>query len=125
MSNSGYHSLVVSAFLEYHPIAQKVKSYIKGTNDFLCKLDALPSLPEDIALCTIDAVGLYANIFHGDGLVATWKALDAREDKTVLTDSLIELAECVLKNNIFEHNSAFYKQLKELPLEIKWLHLMQ
>ena len=40
------------------------------------------------------------------------KALDEREDKTVSTDSLIELAECVLKNNIFEHNTSFYKQLR-------------
>ena len=33
----------MSAFLEYHlkPIAQKIKSYIKDTNDFLRKLDAL------------------------------------------------------------------------------------
>ena len=54
---------------------------------------------------------------HEDGLVAVRKALDAREDKTVSTDSLTELAECVLKNNIFEHNTSFYKQLK-------WLHLM-
>ena len=54
---------------------KKVKSYIKDTNDFLGKLDALPSLPEDIILCTIDAVGLYPNIVHEDGLVAIWKAL--------------------------------------------------
>ena len=81
------------AFLEYHlkPIAQKVKSYIKDTNDFLRKLDALPSFPEDIILCTIDFVGLYPNIFHKDGLIAIRKPLDAREDKIVSTDSLIEL----------------------------------
>ena len=40
------------------------------------------------------------------------KALDVREDKTVSTDSLIELAECVLKNKIFEHNTSSYKQLR-------------
>ena len=28
----------------------------------------------------------------------------------------IELAECVLKNNIFEHNTCFYKQLFTLHL---------
>ena len=114
ISNSGYYTENISAFLEYHlkPIAQKVKPYIKDTNDFLRKLDALPSLSEDIILCTIDVVGKYPNIPHEDGLVAMWKALDPREDKTVSTDSLIELGECVLKNNIFEHNNSFYKQLK-------------
>ena len=68
-------------------------------------------MPEDTILCTIDDVGLYPNIPHEDGLVAMRKALDEREDKTVSTDSLIELAECVLKN-IFEHNTSFYKQLR-------------
>ena len=89
ISNSGYYNENMSAFLEYHlkPIAQKSKSYIKDNNDFLRK-DALPSLAEDIILCKIDVVGLYPNIPHEDGLVAMPKALDAREDKTVSTDSL-------------------------------------
>ena len=66
ISNSGYYTENMSAFIEYHlkPIAQKVKSYIKDTNGFLRKLDALPSLPEDIILFTIDVVGLYPNIPH-------------------------------------------------------------
>ena len=66
---------------------------------------------EDTILCTIDVVGLYSNIPHEDGLEAMRKALDERGDKTVSTHSLNELAECVLKNNIFEHNTSFYKQL--------------
>ena len=35
--NSGYYTKNISAFLEYHlkPIAEKVKSYFKVTNDFL------------------------------------------------------------------------------------------
>ena len=69
-------------------------------------------MPEDIILCTIDVVGLYPNIPHEDGLLAMRKTLDAREGKTVSTDSLIELAERVLKNNIFDHNTSFYKQLR-------------
>ena len=114
VSNSGYYAENISAPFEYYlkPISPKVKSYIKDTNDFLRKLDALPSLSEDIILCTIDILVLHPNIPHEDALVAMRKALDAREDKTVLTDSLIELAECFLKNNIFEHNASFYKQLR-------------
>ena len=51
----------IPAFLKGHlkPIAQKVKSYIKDIHDFLCKLDALTSLPEDIILCTIDVGSLH------------------------------------------------------------------
>ena len=121
ISDSGYYTENISAFLEYHPkpISQKVKSYLMDTNEFLRKLDALPSLPENTILCAIDVVGLYPNIPHGDGLVAMREALDERKGKTVSTDSLIELAECVLKNNIFEHNTSFYKQLRGTAIGTK------
>ena len=114
ISNSEYYAENISAFLEYHlkPIVQKVNSYIKGNNNFSRKLNVLPSLPEDIISFPIDFVGLYPNIPHENGLVAMRKELDAREDNTVSTDCLIELAECVLKNNILEHNTSFYKQLR-------------
>lgn len=52
-------------------------------------------------------------------LVEIWKALDAQKDKTVLTDSLIELAEYVFKNKIFEHSTSFYKQLRGTAIETK------
>ena len=71
-------------------------------------------------------MGLYPNIPHEDGLLVMRKALDAREDKAVSRDSLIELVECVLKNNILEHLTLlFTNNLEELPLEPKLLHLMQ
>ena len=47
------------------------------------------------------------------------KALDLRKDKRTSTESLIELAECVLKNNIFEHNLSFYKQLRGTAIGTK------
>ena len=40
------------------------------------------------------------------------KALDLQKDKIILIDCFIELAECVLKKNVFEHNISFYKQLR-------------
>ena len=110
ISNSGYYTENISAFLEFHlkPLAQKVKSYIKDTNDFLRKMASLPPLPDDIILCTIDVVGLYPNIPHDEGLIALRKSLESREDKTISTDSLMDLAECVLKNNIFKHYLSFF-----------------
>ena len=81
ISNSEYYTENISAFLEYHlkPMAEKVTSYIKDTNNFLRKLDAFPSLPDDIILCAIDVVGLYPNISHENGLVALRKTLDAQD----------------------------------------------
>ena len=56
--NSGFHTKNISAFLDFHlkPIAAKVKSHIKDTNDFLRKLQNLPKLPDDVILWTIDEI---------------------------------------------------------------------
>ena len=121
ISSSGYYTENISSFLDFHlkPLAQKVKSYIQDTNDFLKKIANLPPLPDDLILCTIDAVGLYPNIPHKEGLIAIRKALDTRKDKTISTESLIELAECVLKNNIFEHHKSVFKQRRGTAIGTK------
>ena len=51
----------------------------------------LSPFPDDLILCTIDEVGLYPNVHHEEGLIAIRKALDTKKDKTISTDSLIEL----------------------------------
>ena len=84
------------------------------------KLNELRDLPDDFILCTIDVVGLYPNILHKEGLEAIRKALDKREDQTISTDSLILLAECVLKNNVFEHNMRYFKQLNGTAIGTKF-----
>ena len=121
ISNSSYYAENISSFVEFHlkPLAQKVQSYIKDTNDFLKKLSNLPVLPDNVILCTIDVVGLYPNIPHEEGLAAIKEALDKREDKSISTESILQLAECVLKNNVFEHNEMFYKQLRGTAIGTK------
>ena len=57
-------------------------------------------------------VGLYPSIPHDEGLEALRVSLDGREDKSVSTDSLVELAEVVLKNNFFEFNGSYFQQLR-------------
>ena len=114
ISNCGYYTENISSFLDFHlqPLAREVKSYIKDNNDFLKKLRSLPNLPDDIILCTVDVVGLYPNIPHEEGLSALRKRLDLRQEKDVTTSTLVELAEVVLKNNIFT--------FKEKTLKQKW-----
>ena len=109
--NSGYFTENISAFVDYHlkPLSTQVRSYIQDTNDFLRKLDSLKNLPENFLLRTVDVVGLYPNIPHSDGLAAIKKALDAREEKSVSTESILKLAEVVLKNNVFKHNNRTFR----------------
>ena len=122
ISNSSFYRENISGFLDFHlkPIAAKVKSYIKDTNDFLRKLQNLPKLPDDVILCTIDVVGLYPNIPNEEGLLFLKKALDKRRNKTVSTESLIELAELVLRNNYFEFNDRFKKQKEDTAIGTKF-----
>ena len=71
------------------------------------------------AVCTIDVAGLYPNISHDEGLIAMRKDLDLLKGKIISTESLIELAKCVLKNNTFEHSLSFYKQLRGTAISTK------
>jgi len=89
ISNCGYLTERISSFLDFHlqPLAKKVKSFIKDTNDFLCKLKDLPPLPDNAILCTIDVKALYPSIPHEGGLKAMEKALESRGDKSVSTFS--------------------------------------
>ena len=99
ISNIGYFTENTFAFLEYHlkPLSEKVKPFIKDTNNFLKKRNELRDFPDDFILCTIDVVGLYPNFLHKEWLEAMWKALDKQVDQTISMDSLILLAECVLE----------------------------
>ena len=121
ISNSGYHTENISAYLDFHlqPLAKEVKSYIQDTNDFVKKLKDLPELPNGAILCTIDVVGLYPNIPHEDGLKALRKSLDKREDQSVSTDSMLELVELVLKNNYFTHDGKTFKQKRGTAIGTK------
>ena len=95
ISNCGFYTENISSFLDHHlqPLAQRVKSYIKDTNHFLNKIKKIGKLPEGAILCTMDVVGLYPNIPHGEGLASLYKFLETRENKQISSDTLAELAE--------------------------------
>ena len=52
-------------------------------------------------LSAIDVVGLYFNILHSEGLTSLRKFSELGDKKQISSDTLIELDEIVLKNNIF------------------------
>ena len=123
ISNCGFYTENISSFLDHHlqPIAQKVNSFIKDTNHFLQKIKSLGQLPEGAIFCTIDVVGLYPNIPHEKGPTSLTKNLDARTEKKVTTENLLELAEIVLKNNIFQFNEKTLEQLKGAAIDTNFV----
>ena len=123
-------SYLIATFLQkechLQTSARHVRSFIKDTNDFLCKLRALPPFPEWAFLCTVGVVGvIHERSQHNDGLAALKKALDNREEKITSTEIPLELVVCLFKNNVSERNKRVFKQKqsKAPQQELKWRHL--
>ena len=121
ISNSGYYTEKISSFLDHHLqlLVQAVKSYIKDKNEFLKKLRSLPKLPDGITLCTMDVVELYPNIPHEEGLSTLRKRLESRKEKYILADTVIDLAEVVLRNNIFPFGKKALEQKRGTAIGTK------
>ena len=71
-------------------------------------------------LCTRNIVGLYINTPHGEGLTSLRRFLKTRDNKQISSDTLTELAEVVLKNNIFEFDETTFKQKRETTIGTKF-----
>ena len=99
---------------------QSAKSYIKDTSDFLRKLTELGELPENAILVTTDVVSLYPSIPHADGPEALSAKLEEREDKSIPTDDLLQMAKFVLKNSFFEFDSKIKQQTSRTAIETKF-----
>ena len=84
---------------------QFAKSYIKDTSNFLRKLNDLGKLPENAILVTPYVVGLYPSIPHVDRLEPLSAKSEEREDRSIATEDLLEMARFVLKNKFFEFDS--------------------
>ena len=67
-------------------------------------------LPEGAILCTIDV----------EGLASLRRFLDTRTEKKVTTETLVEIAEIVLKNNIFQFNGKTLRQLRGTAIGTKF-----
>ena len=71
-----------------------MRYFVKDTNNFWLKLSKLHSLKDDIFLCLINVVGLYAKFLHHDSLAAIKNSLGKRNNKTASSESLMKLAVC-------------------------------
>ena len=86
----------------------------------LGKVSKQPSNLKNAILCTIDVVGLYPNIPHKEGLASIRNHVDNRENKEVTTDTLVELADIVLKINYFQFLDKTFKQKRGTAIGTKF-----
>jgi hypothetical protein len=111
---SGCNSITekISHFVDFHAkhLVPLIPSYLQDTPDLLRHLETLNQtpLPQNSFPVSIDVVGLYSNIPTEEGIMAMRRALDTRQERTVSTDTFVELLDHVLRLNIFEFNSDLF-----------------
>ena len=99
---------------------QNGKSYIRDSGHFLEKIKNISTLPENAVLVAADVVGLYPIIPHQADLSALKEALENRSAKKIPTETLIKLAEFVLKNNLLEFNNKVFQQISGTTVGTKF-----
>ena len=86
---------------------------------FLNNIKKLGSLPDRAILSTMGVVGLYSNIPYGS-LYVSHMFLETRNNKQISSDTSTELAEVVLKNNIFELDEKSFKKKRGTTIGTKF-----
>ena len=103
-------------FLDYllNPGMQKLRSYLKGTKDFLQWVEKLktqyPELPPLFGMLTIDYKAMYPSMPDDLVLPAVRDYLESRNTNKPSTAQTMELLEITRKYNYFEFGQDLFKQ---------------
>ena len=100
---------ICCSFLKFQ--AQKCKSFIRDTKDFLIKLSSIKNIPENSFLVTIDVSSLYINIYHEEGEEACFKNLEERKNKSIPSIVINNLILMIVKTNAFRFGNEYYRQI--------------
>ena len=95
------------------PFLKHVKSYIRGSINFLNKCDRITN--ENVVIATFDVVGLYTNILHTFGLEAVkYFLLKYKEDihPRFKISVILESIDFIFKNNICVFDDEYFLQLQ-------------
>ena len=105
----------ISQFADFflQPLVKTTRSYIKDTTDFINHIEAIPPLPDDSLLCTIDVCSLYTNIPNDEGISACKIILDKyrRTNNSPTNQSITDCLTHVLYMNNFDFNGKHYLQV--------------
>ena len=112
ISNNGTSTENRSSYLDYHlkSLIPHVLHILGDTRDFRNRIQDLLDLPESSILVSFDVVGSYPHIRREEGIETMAEYLETRDNKTISTKSLCDLASIVLKENYFELSGKIYHQ---------------
>ena len=91
-------------------------SYVKDTNDFLRKLDAIKYVPDNAYLVSLDVKSLYPSIPNpnAEGIKAVKDSFDKHTSKNVTTKVITFLALIIALTNLCSFANTIFKE-KALP----------
>ena len=112
ISNNQTATENISSFLDFHlkNIVPTIPHILEDTKDFLKRINDIGEIPSGSLLVTFNVVGLYPHIPHEEGIETMKKYLNLREDQSVFTNSLCDLAHIILTENYFKLGKDMYHQ---------------
>ena len=96
---------------------KQIPSYIKDTNDFINKINAVKSVPKISYLVPMDARSLFTNIQNTEGISAVKRAFDNYSKKTTSTKVITTFLAFILKLNNFVFDCIYYLQIKRCAMD--------
>ena len=104
----------ISKHVDYHlqPIVKQIPSNVKGTNDFINKINAVKSVPKNSYLVTMHVRSLYTNIPNAERIAAVKRAFDNYSKKTTTTKVITTFLALILPLNNFVFDYINYLQIK-------------
>ena len=114
VSSINCHIANISKYIDYHlqPILIQIPSYVKDTNNFINKINAVKSFPKNNYLVKMDVRSLYINILNAEGISAVKRTFDNYTKKTTTTKVITRFLALILILNNFVFDCIHYLQIK-------------
>ena len=87
VSSVNCHTANISNYVDYHlePIVKEIPSNVKGTQDFLKKLEKVKDIPPESFLVTLNVKSLYTNISNNESIKSVKESHEKYKEETVST----------------------------------------
>ena len=95
---------------QFKKIVPTIHHILEDTVDFLKRINDVGEIPSRSLLVTFYVVRLYPHIPNEEGIEKMKKYLNLRENQSVFTSSLCDLARIILTENYFELEKDMYHQ---------------
>ena len=114
VSSIDCHTSKLSKFFDHYlqPHPKAPTTYVKGTTDFINKLENVKDTSKDSILVTLDVKALYTHISNHEGIETVKETLNNQAKKPIATRVIIKFLYLILTLNNFVFNGINYIQKK-------------